>query len=184
MFINYCCQCSVANCVPLLIQQNVDGSDFFNRSWAEFKVGFNESNGNYWLGNELLSQLTDNGHHVQLQFDLQSRSNTSNWYYAKYRTFAVLSERSSYLMLVSGYSGNAGDSFRHHNGARFSTYDRDNDHWPSGNCAALFGGGFWHKSCDVVEVNLPRVDYGDHFGWEGLPGGRALQSSRMWLQCE
>jgi len=45
----------------LLIQQNIDGSNFFNRSWADFKVGFNDSSGNYWLGNDLLSQLTMNG---------------------------------------------------------------------------------------------------------------------------
>jgi len=60
-----------------------------NRSWAEFKVGFNDSIGNYWLGNELLSQLTVNRRYT-LQFDLQSRSNTSNWYHAEYSTFRVL----------------------------------------------------------------------------------------------
>jgi len=48
-------------CVPLLIQQNVDGSDFFNRSWAEFKAGFSDSKGNYWLGNDLLYELTQSG---------------------------------------------------------------------------------------------------------------------------
>ena len=52
---------SADNCVPLLIQQNVDGSNFFNRSWDDFKDGFNDSSGNYWFGNDLLSQLTLNG---------------------------------------------------------------------------------------------------------------------------
>ena len=97
----------VANCVPLLIQQNVDGSDFFNRSWAEFRVGFNDSIGNYWLGNDLLDQLTVN-HRYKLKFDLQSRSNISNWYYAEYNTFRVLPETSNYELKVSGYSDNAG----------------------------------------------------------------------------
>jgi len=42
--------------MPLLIQQNIGGStDLFNRSWEEFKVGFNDSRGNYWLGNEVYS---------------------------------------------------------------------------------------------------------------------------------
>ena len=72
----------------MLIQQNVDGSNFFNRSWAEFRVGFGDPSGNYWLGNELLSQLTANNTY-KLRFDLQSR-NTSNWYYAEYSTFIVL----------------------------------------------------------------------------------------------
>jgi len=173
----------------LLIQQNVDGSKFFSRSWAEFKVGFNNSVGDYWLGNELLSQLTVSGLY-KLKFDLQSRSDTSNWYYAEYSTFIVLAESSNYTLLVSGYSGNAGrDALSYHNGAMFTTYDRDNDQWPgnmvsSGNCAVYHGGGFWYKWCAVCQVNSPRVGGAQEFNWYGLPGGEALQSSRMWLQCK
>jgi len=173
----------------LLIQQNVDGSKFFSRSWAEFKVGFNNSVGNYWLGNELLSQLTVSGLY-KLKFDLQSRSDTSRWYHAEYSTFIVLAESSNYTLYVFGYSGNAGfDAFGWHNGAMFSTYDRDKDQWPgnmvsSGNCAVNHGGGFWYKSCAICEVNSPRVGGAQEFSWYGLPWGRALQSSRMWLQCK
>jgi len=178
-------ECFVANCVPLLIQQSVDGSTtFFNRSWAEFKVGFNDSIGDYWLGNELLSQLTVSGRY-KLNFDLQSRSNTSNWYHAEYSTFRVLTESSNYRLYVAGYSGNAGfDALIYHNGAMFSTYDRDNDQSSSVNCAARQGGGFWHKACANCEVNSPRVGGYDEFSWDGLPGGRLLHSSRMWLQCK
>ena len=109
----------------MLIQQNIIGSNFFNRSWAEFKVGFNDSSGNYWLGNELLSQLTLNGRY-KLRFDLQSRSN-SNWYYAEYNTFRVLTEANNYKLQVAGYSGNAGNAMSYHDGMMFTTYDRDND---------------------------------------------------------
>ena len=91
---------SVANCIPLLIQQNVDGSDFFNRSWAEFKLGFNDTRGNFWLGNDLLSQLTLTDHY-KLKFDLQSRAN-SNWYYAQYSTFLVSNETTNYRLQVAG----------------------------------------------------------------------------------
>jgi len=162
----------------LLIQQNVNGSNFFNRSWAEFKVGFNDSLGNYWLGNELLSQLTANNRY-KLKFDLQSRSNTSNWYYAEYSTFIVLTEADNYTLQVGGYSGNAGrDSFSYHNGMMFSTYDCDNDLWSS-HCAADHGVGFWYRACDRCNVNGAR-----YFYWYRLPGGESLQSSRMWLQCK
>jgi len=172
---------SVANCVPLLIQQNINGSDFFNRSWAEFKVGFNDSIGNYWLGNELLSQLTLN-HRYKLKFDLQSWSNTSNWYHAEYSTFRVLSEAYNYQLKVAGYSGNAGrNSLSWHNGMMFTTYDRDNDLW-SGNCAVLISGGFWYRDCALCHVNAARSS--GSFYWDGLPGGWHLQSTRMWLQCK
>ena len=162
----------------MLIQQN-DGSNFFNRSWAEFKVGFGDPRGNYWLGNELLSQLTVNNRY-KLRFDLQSLSNTS-WYYAEYSTFRVLTEADNYTLQVAGYSGNAGDAFGYQNGMMFTTYDRDNDQRSSVNCAVLKGAGFWYSSCGPCRVNAARSGY---FYWSYLPGGSDLQSSRMWLQCK
>jgi len=162
-----------------MIQQNVNGSRIFNRSWAEFKVGFNDSRGNYWLGNDLLSQLTLTGRY-KLRFDLQSRSNPSNWYSAEYSSFIVQPESTNYRLEVSRYSGNAGrDALSVQNGAMFSTLDRDNDQWSSEHCAAARSGGFWYKSCCDCCVNR----YYNTFLWYGLPGGHLLQSSRMWLQC-
>jgi len=178
-------ECSVANCVPLLIQQNVRVSTFFGRSWAEFKVGFDDSRGNYWLGNELLSQLTANNSY-KLRFDLQSRSN-SNWYYAEYSTFRVLSETDNYRLQVAGYSGNAGrDSFApHHNGTMFTTYDRDNDRRSSVNCAVATGGGFWYNNCYSCGVNAFHESSRWGFVWQYLPGASwHLRSARMWLQCK
>jgi len=158
----------------LLVQQNVEGSDFFNRSWEEFKVGFNDTRGNYWLGNELLHQLTYNDRYM-LRFDLQVRNLT--WYYAEYSTFVVHDEASNYKVIVTGYSGNAGDAFQYFNDVMFSTYDRDNDRY-DGNCAMACGGGFWHRLCIHVKVNcmrdrLLRWFYPDYL----------LQSTRMWLMC-
>jgi len=166
----------------LLIQQNLDACNFFNRSWAEFKVGFNDTRGNFWLGNDLLSQLTLTGRY-KLKFDLQSRANHSNWYHAHYSTFTVLSESTNYRLQVAGYSGNAGqDSLSYHDGMRFSTYDRDNDQ-TSVNCAVRHGGGFWHNRCCYCGVNTS-LGFTVSHGWVGLPGGDVLQSSRMWLQCK
>jgi len=168
-----------------MIQQNTNnGSALFNRSWAEYKVGFSDSRGNCWLGNDLLSQLTLTGRYT-LRLDLQSR-NTSNWYYAEYSTFIVLSESSNYTLHVSGYSGNTGyDAFSRHNGRMFSTFDRDNDRDSSSNCAVTFGGGWWYNSCHWCCMNWYK-GLGKYFGfvWVNLPGGRRLQSSRMWLQCK
>ena len=176
----------VANCVPLLIQQNINGSSIFNRSWAQFKVGFNDSGGNYWLGNELIHRLTF-AFRYKLRFDLQSH-NTSNWYYAEYSSFRVLGEEYHYRLHVDGYSGNAGDAFGsvHHNQQMFTTYDRDNDRWAH-NCAAWRGGaGFWYGACDTAQINVSRVGDGvsEYFSWNDLPGGSRLQTSRMSLQCK
>jgi len=98
-----------------------------NRSWAEYKVGFGERSGNYWFGNDLLSQLTANNRY-KLRFDLQ-QNGSGTWYYAEYSTFRVglLSEADNYTLQVGGFSGNAYDSFRYHNGLKFTTFDSDND---------------------------------------------------------
>jgi len=174
-----------ANCIPLLIQQSVDGSYFFNRSWAEFKVGFNDSRGNYWLGNELLHQLTKEARY-KLQCLVQARSN-SIVYTANYDTFLVGSEASNYTLRVSGYSGNAGDSMSYHNGLMFSTYDRDNDQSTfayAPNCASYCAGGFWYNNCFLVGVTVMK-GRGGGFGWYGLPStvGRFMKSASMWLTC-
>jgi len=173
-----------ANCIPLLIQQKVREFDGFNRSWEEYKVGFNDTRGNYWLGNDLLSQLTANGRY-KLRFDLQLLTNRS-WYWAEYSSFVVYSEATNYTLLVSGYSGNIGDALSHYDNNMFSTYDRDNNPWGD-NCAAVIGGGFWYNgynSCGRCRVNghyynfywrQPNVNnqfYNHH-----------LHRSRMWLTC-
>ena len=174
--------CIAADCTALLIQQN-DGSGSMNRPWAEFKVGFGDPSGNYWLGNDLLSQMTANNRY-KLRFDLQQRD-TGNWYYAEYSTFRVLSEADNYTLQVGGFSGNVSwDALgAWHNGLQFSTIDRDNDWWSYGNCAALRGGAFWWRRCGACRVNGARSSPGN-FYWDGLPGGDDLQLSRMWLQCK
>lgn len=172
-----------ASCVPVLIQQNVNGSKFFNRSWAEFKVGFSDTVGNYWLGNDLLSQLTLSRRY-KLRFDLQLRN--LSWYYAEYSSFTVSGESRNYELHVSGYSGNAGDALSYHNGMMFTTYDRDNDQRLSSsyknNCAVFDGGGFWYNNCAYCSVNtgLGR----DYFTcYSPQTGTLYLQSTRMWLTC-
>jgi len=106
------------------------------------------------------------------------------WYWAEYKSFVVLSEAYNYRLMVSGYSGNAGDQMRYHNTMMFSTYDRDNDVRPERNCAVSIGGGFWNKRCAVVRIN----GAGDNFYWQAstLLITRPilhLQTSRMWLTC-
>jgi len=162
-----------------LIQQNVDGSanNFFNRSWAEFKVGFGDASGNYWLGNELLSGLTVNGSY-KLKFDLQ-QLDTDGWYFAEYYNFRVLNETDNYALEVYGYAGDAGDAFGYSDGAMFSTYDRNSDQYTTElNMAAYSGAGFWYNGIALCLVNA------DRGFWASLPGGQYLQTSRMWLECK
>jgi len=127
------------SCTPLLIQQNLEGSNYFNRTWAMFKHGFGSKSCNYWLGNELLHQLSKDGLY-KVRFDLQVLHN-GDWYWAEYSTFVVDSEATKYQLTISGYSGNAGDAMQAMSTMKFTTIDSDND-IALQNCALSRGGGF------------------------------------------
>ena len=47
--------------------------------------------------------------------------------YAHYTIFVIASATDSYRLLVSGYSGTAGDALRYNSRQKFTTKDRDND---------------------------------------------------------
>ena len=49
----------------ILMENNVNTPDAFNRPWLDFKNGFGDSNGNYWLGNDAINNYR-NGHQYQL----------------------------------------------------------------------------------------------------------------------
>ena len=62
--------------------------------------------------------------------DLQDFS--GNKRYAKYSTFNVGDSDTKYKLLVGGYTGDAGDNLKAHNGQKFTTKDQDNDRYKNG----------------------------------------------------
>ena len=75
-----------------------------------------------------------------------------------YDNFAVASATDKYRLTVSGFQGGTTfDAMAFHNGRLFTTYDRDNDLYPT-NCALLRGpsapaGGWWHRNCWRINPN-------------------------------
>jgi len=141
-----------------------------------FKSGFGNKIGNYWLGNELLHQLTKDGLY-ELRFDVQTLD-SGQWYWAEYSTFIVDSEANKYRLAVSGYSGNAGDAMKRHDNSSFTTFDSDND-MASVNCAAQRGGGFWWNKCGWARVTAAAAQY----VWKSDLETKQLKTSRGWLIC-
>ncbi|XP_035663838.1 soluble scavenger receptor cysteine-rich domain-containing protein SSC5D-like [Branchiostoma floridae] len=136
-----------------VIQRRQDGSVPFNRTWEEYKLGFGNKNGEYWLGNENIHLLT-NQKNYRLRIDLLDWQGESR--YAEYSTFRVSGESDGYRLHISGYSGTAGDSMtgnHANNGQRFSTVDRDNDDW-SRHCSQERGqAGWWFLACSYSFLN-------------------------------
>ncbi|KAI8489059.1 Angiopoietin 4 [Branchiostoma belcheri] len=134
-----------------VIQRRQDGSVPFNRNWEEYKHGFGNKNGEYWLGNENIHLLTSQKNYT-LRVDLGDWGGETR--YATYSSFRVSGESDQYRLTVSGYNGTAGDSMFYSNGQRFSTVDRDNDGWSIVHCSQRFGqGGWWFGSCSHSNLN-------------------------------
>ncbi|XP_060569086.1 fibrinogen C domain-containing protein 1-A-like [Ruditapes philippinarum] len=134
----------------IVFQRRLDGEEDFYRNWADYKNCFGDLNGEFWLGNEHLSLLTASGEH-ELRIELEDFDGNS--VYAKYSKFKIYPEDDNYKLEVSGYSGTAGDSLAEHNGRMFSTFDRDNDHASTSNCAVLYHGAWWYASCYLSNLN-------------------------------
>ena len=123
----------------LVFQRRKDGSVDFYQDWSEYKKGFGEITGEFWLGNDNINLLTRENQ--ELRVDLSDfQGNTA---YAEYSTFSVGSEGEKYKLTVTGFTGTAGDSLAVHNGMSFSTKDRDNDTYGI-SCAQRYKGAWWY----------------------------------------
>ncbi|VDI31945.1 ficolin [Mytilus galloprovincialis] len=167
-----------------LFQRRTNGFVGFYRDWPSYKNGFGNLKEDFWLGNEYLNKLTEQGYY-KLRIDMWDFDN--NHRYAIYNTFVVKNEMSGYKLEVTGYTGNAGDSFGAHNGYRFSTRDRDNDTYGH-NCAEMYKGGWWYSRCHSSNLNGKYLkgkhsDYANGVNWSHWKGYYySLKATRMMIR--
>ena len=76
----------------------------------------------------------------------------------------------------------------YHNGAEFTTKDRDNDQYSFANCAKAHTGGNWYKNCVLQGVNS-RYNDGPasknappHYFFWNSDRYRAVKSSKMMVR--
>jgi len=120
----------------------------FYRDWDDYETGFGSVERNYWIGLRVMRALTTSPQ--TLRVELGDWEGTRR--YAVYSTFAVSDAADSYRLSVSGYSGNAADSFSYHNNMQFSTRDRDHDK-VDGHCAQERHGAWWYNDCAYSNLN-------------------------------
>ena len=90
-----------------VFQKRLDGSVGFNRGWNDYKRGFGNLNGEFWLGLDKIHRLTKQ--RSKLRVDLEDW--TGKTAYAEYNFFAVASGRSKYKLSLGTYSGKCFDAF-------------------------------------------------------------------------
>ncbi|XP_007245060.3 fibrinogen-like 2a [Astyanax mexicanus] len=134
-----------------VVQRRVNGAVSFNRTWAEYKKGFGDLQGDFWLGNDKIHLLTKTKDMV-LRIELEDFLGVRE--YAKYDQFYVSNEFLNYRLSLNGYSGTAGDAMHpKHDQKFFTTHDKDNDMYPSGNCGTYYGSGWWFNTCMSANLN-------------------------------
>lgn len=138
-----------------LIQHRFDGSTSFNRTWDEYKNGFGKLIGEFWLGNDKIHLLTK-AKNMSLRIEIEDFEGIKE--YAHYDHFYVANESQQYRLSIGGYSGTAGNAMQfsknyNHDQKLFTTPDRDNDRYPSGNCGAYYSSGWWFDACMSANLN-------------------------------
>jgi hypothetical protein len=85
-----------------ILQRREDGSEDFYRNWTDYKTGFGNLSGEFWLGLDKIHRLSASGQNV-LRVDLETfEDETAN---AIYELFSVGNENEAYILNVGKYSG-------------------------------------------------------------------------------
>ncbi|XP_071945925.1 ficolin-2-like [Antedon mediterranea] len=140
-----------------VFQRREDNSVDFYRYWEEYKHGFGNICGEFWLGNDNIHEMTSSGKY-NLRIDMKKDSGEA--YYTVYESFRIMNESECYtLELGNLINGNTVDVLEHGPGQCFSTRDKDNDDRED-ECAKIFKGAWWFQSCYTCYLN---GEYGNSF---------------------
>lgn len=105
----------------IVIQNRFDGSTDFFRQWSEYKDGFGNIAGEYWMGLEKIHELTSTRLY-ELSIVMEDFNDVKKT--ANYSAFGISNEATGFsLNLLGKYSGDAEDSLKYHAGYKFSTFE-------------------------------------------------------------
>ena len=87
-----------------MFQKRLDGSVDFFLDWSDYKFGFGDLNGEFWLGLDNIHRLTSDNNSM-VRVDLEDFE--GNTVYAEYDVFSVMSENDKYKLILGNYSGDS-----------------------------------------------------------------------------
>ena len=133
----------------LVIQRRYGNSLDFDQSWVWYKNGFGNISTEFWIGNEVLHQLTrDTAYELLMLFkngDGTVRKTGCDF-------LNVSTETDNYRLVLGHCLGSDAESLSYSNLTTFST--RDVGRGLGGlNCEKSLVGGWWYASCDSLRIN-------------------------------
>nr|XP_060610958.1 fibrinogen-like protein 1-like protein [Anolis sagrei ordinatus] len=150
----------------VLLRNDLKQKTTWSHNWNDYRIGFGDLLGNYWLGNEHIFHLTRSTPCFVRFVIIDGDGNIKH---ADYHSFRVDGEDNDFALRLGNYSGNAGDALTSmgeagiHDNMKFSAQDRDNDRRPTSNCALENGAGWWYDNCYSALLTNRNQIY-----WEGL----------------
>ena len=85
-----------------VFQKRYDGSVDFYRGWNDYKRGFGNLTGEFWLGLDKIHRLTVSSSN-KLRVDLEDVPGKTA--FAEYSSFALASEKANYTLSLGNYAG-------------------------------------------------------------------------------
>ncbi|XP_049292469.1 fibrinogen C domain-containing protein 1-like [Anopheles funestus] len=131
----------------IIFQQRYDGTVDFYRNWTEYRAGFGDIGGEFWLGLDKLYRILSSGPRYELLIELEDFQGVTA--YEHYDDFLIGDEGENYVLKTLGKdTGTAGNSLAIHKGMNFSTYDhKTND------CPTFYHGAWWFLQCYDAHLN-------------------------------
>ena len=87
-----------------VFQKRLDGSVDFYLKWSDYRVGFGDPNGEFWLGLGKIHRLTS-ADNSMLRVDLEDFEGNAR--FARYNMFSVMSGNNKYKLKLGSYSGDS-----------------------------------------------------------------------------
>ena len=87
-----------------MFKKRLDGSVDFYLNWSDYKVGFGDMSGEFWLGLDKIYRLTSDDNSM-LRVDLEDFD--GNIRFAEYNMFGVTNENDKYKLNLGSYSGDS-----------------------------------------------------------------------------
>eukprot|EP00118_Oscarella_pearsei_P014605 m.126026 g.126026 ORF g.126026 m.126026 type:complete len:237 (+) comp37888_c1_seq17:61-771(+) len=150
-----------------VFQRRKDGSVNFFRLWNDYKNGFGDLSGEFWLGLNKIHRLAK----VPRLLRVDMTAFDGKAAHASYKTFRIGDKAQQYVIDVGGYTGTAGDSLAFQNKHSFSTKDHGTKH----NCTNLYKGAWWYSNCHYSNLNGlyhkgAHKSYADGVNWRTFKG--------------
>ncbi|XP_034099984.1 fibrinogen-like protein 1 [Drosophila albomicans] len=145
----------------MVIQRRFEGQEDFNKNWEEYRNGFGDLRGEFFIGLENLHLITNSTRH-ELDIYVFNRG----VYYGTYDNFRIGNEDSLYeLESIGNFTGIEPNNLEANVKQKFSTYDRNNIPNAYQHCAEHPMGGWWYPAnCGESNLNAA-YRYGKGIIW-------------------